>query len=66
MFNVVRLSANAGMAEYAPPTPELLDAAIDERHRSYQIAVEHTHLSSLQSGAAATKLLHADPRWIAR
>jgi len=55
----------AGMAEYDRPTPELLDAAIDRSHRSFRIAVEHTHLSSLRPRVAA-ELLHTDPRWTAR
>jgi hypothetical protein len=46
----------AGMAEYDPPTPELLDAAIDRSHRSFRIAVERAHLMRIDGGTPLSTL----------
>ena len=54
-----------GMAKGYPPTPELLDTAIDSGHRSFQTACEHKHLTVLQSRPPA-ELLRVDDRWIPR
>jgi hypothetical protein len=46
-------------------TPELLDAHIDERHRSYLAAVEGQELHELRP-RVAKELLHLDDRWLDR
>jgi hypothetical protein len=50
---------HADMAE----TSELLDANIDERHRSYLAAVEGQELHELRP-RVAKELLHLDDRWL--
>jgi hypothetical protein len=46
-------------------TPELLDANIDKRHRSYLAAVERQELHELRPHVAK-ELLHLDDRWLDR
>jgi hypothetical protein len=46
-------------------TPDLLDAKIDEQHRSYLAAVEGQELHELRP-RVAKELLHLDDRWLDR
>jgi hypothetical protein len=46
-------------------TPELLDANIDQRHKSYLAAVEGQELHELRP-RVANELLHLDDHWLDR
>jgi hypothetical protein len=53
------------MAGDQPPTPELLDPAVDATHRSYLATVERRELGTLRP-RPPQEVLEVDPRWVVR